>query len=107
MLKKLFMSLFILVLASMTEAKAQDLEFYLINETSVPVVGFYVSHTGTDSWEENLMAGGYLDSGYEISVLIADGLTTCMYDIRTEFDDGYVFEDYGLDLCDMGEYIFQ
>lgn len=106
MVKNICIVLSLLMFSAISQAKAQDLEFYLINETNSPIIGFYVSHTGTSSWEENLMAGGYLDSGYEIGILIADGRSTCMYDIRTEFDDGDVFEDYDLDLCAMGEYTF-
>lgn len=88
-------------------ALAEDLDFMLTNNTGVAMDAFHVSHTGTNSWEENLLAGGILDDGYEISVLIADGRTTCMYDIRAEFTDGDVVEDYGVDLCDLGGYTFE
>lgn len=97
----------ILTAALIGPAQAEDLSFLLTNESDVAVTGFYVSHTGTSSWEENLLEGGYLDSGYEIDVIIADGLTTCVYDIRTEFEDGDSFEDYEVDLCDMDGYTFE
>lgn len=88
-------------------ALAEDLEFTLINGSNSDVVAFHVSHAGTSSWEENLIAGGYLPSGNEIAILIADGRSTCVYDVRTEFADGQKLEDYGLDLCEMGSYTFQ
>lgn len=87
-------------------AIAEDLEFNLVNMTSANLVGFYVSLVHEDTWEENLLSGAYLGSGYEVSVLIADGADTCEYDIKAVFEDGDVLEDYGLDLCDMGEYTF-
>ncbi len=87
-------------------AVAEDLEFILVNESGSDLVGFNVSAASSDAWEENLLEGGYLPPGNEIAVLIADGLTTCVYDIRGTFDDGFVLEDYGLDLCDLGEYAF-
>lgn len=88
-------------------AQAEDLEFPLTNRSEDTLVAFHVSHAGTDSWEENLIEGGILAPGYEIDVLIADGLTTCIYDIRSEFESGDVLEDFDLDLCEMGGYSFE
>jgi hypothetical protein len=85
-------------------AWAQDLSFMLRNSTGVDIVGFYVSHTGTDSWEENLLRGAYLASGYEVEVVIADGRSACEYDVLTEFADGDEVDDYGVDLCSVGVY---
>ncbi len=90
-----------------TPAFAKDLSFLLTNQSSAGVVGFYVSNTGSSEWEENLLEGGILAPGYEIDVVIADGLATCQYDIRTEFEGGDSFEDYDLDLCEMGGYAFE
>lgn len=89
-----------------TSAVAEDLEFLIVNETSVDLVEFNVSPASSQSWEENLLSGGYLASGYEVDVLIADGLSTCVYDIRGSFSDGETVEDFGLDLCELGEYPF-
>lgn len=87
-------------------AEAQDLSFNLINAASEDLVGFYVSPASTDDWEDNLLTGGYLPPDHEIGVLIADGLATCVYDIRGEFADESIAEDYELDLCELGEYTF-
>lgn len=87
-------------------AQAEDLEFMLGNETSVDLVEFNVSIAESNNWEENLLEGGYLPTGNEIGVLIADGEDTCVYDIRGVFSDDTSFEEYGLDLCDMGGYTF-
>lgn len=89
-----------------TAASAEDLEFILVNETSADLVGFNVSAASSGDWEEDLLDNGYLAPDYEIGVLIADGLETCVYDIRGVFDDGTSVEDYNLDLCDLGEYTF-
>jgi len=85
-------------------AMAQDLYFMLSNSTGVPVTAFHVSHTGTNYWEEDLLGGSYLPHGYEVEVVIADGRRTCMYDIRSEFADGDVVEDFGVDLCELASY---
>ena len=87
-------------------ASAEDLEFKLINRSSTDLVGFYVSRSGTNEWEENLIEGAYLPAGNIVSVLIADGLDVCNYDIRGEFSDESEAEDYDINLCDLGEYTF-
>jgi len=94
------------LLAFQLPAFAEDLDFLLANESSADLVEFNVSPASSGSWEENLLDGGYLAPGYEIGVLIADGATTCVYDIRGGFADGSEAEDYGLDLCELGEYTF-
>jgi hypothetical protein len=88
-----------------TSGAAEDLQFLLVNESSAAVTAFHVSTSSSESWEDNLIAGGYLDSGYEIDVLIADGQTTCIYDILAEFSDGATLEDYNLDLCPSSEFL--
>lgn len=94
------------LLAVQAPAFAEDLEFLLVNEGSANLVEFNVSPASSGNWEENLLDGGVLESGYEVGVLIADGATTCVYDIRGGFADGSEAEDYGLDLCELGEYSF-
>lgn len=89
-----------------TSAVAEDLEFLVVNESSADLVEFNISPASSDSWEGNLLSGGYVAPDYEIDVVIADGLTTCVYDIRGGFDDGSSVEDFGLNLCDLGEYVF-
>ncbi|WP_170564745.1 hypothetical protein [Ruegeria atlantica] len=89
-----------------TSAFAEDLEFLVVNESSADLVEFNISPASSDSWEGNLLSGGYVAPDYEIDVVIADGLTTCVYDIRGGFDDGSSVEDFGLNLCDLGEYVF-
>jgi hypothetical protein len=87
-------------------AVAEDLEFLLVNNSSSALTGFYVSAASSEHWEENLLEGRILASGYEVTVTIADGLSTCIYDLRGVFQDGDVLEDLSLDLCELGEYTF-
>lgn len=92
--------------AFQTPATAEDLSFTIINDSSADLVEFNVSTSSSSSWEENLLEGGYLAPGYEIDVVIADGATTCIYDIRGIFNDDSEAEDFELNLCDMGAYTF-
>ncbi|SMP11127.1 hypothetical protein [Shimia sagamensis] len=104
-MKLKFLALFATTFCA-TSATAEDLYFLLTNESSAAVTAFHVSTSSSENWEENLIDGGYLDSGYEINVRIADGQTTCVYDVLAEFADGATLEDYNLDLCEMGSYTF-
>jgi hypothetical protein len=105
-MKRILLGATLAALTFGSAALAEDLEFFLINESSADLIGFNVSAATSDAWEGNLLEGGYLAPGYEIGVVIADGLSTCVYDIRGQFSDGAEFEDYGLDLCDLGSYTF-
>ncbi len=93
-------------LAVHSPVHAENLEFLLYSDSSTDLIEFNISPASSDSWEGNLLEGGYLAPGYEIGVDIADGLTTCVYDIRGVFDDGSEAEDYALNLCDLGQYTF-
>ncbi|NVO58310.1 hypothetical protein HW561_21220 [Rhodobacteraceae bacterium B1Z28] len=92
--------------ASQSPVYAEDLQFRLVNDSSSALVGFNVSPTSSQFWEENLLAGDHIAPGYEAGITIADGLTTCTYDIRGSFADDSEAEDLGLDLCELGEYTF-
>lgn len=90
-----------------TAAMAEDLSFVLTNLTGVDITEFYVSHSGSSQWEENLLSGAYLPAGNEVEVWITDGRSVCDYDIQAVFADGDVLEEYELDLCELGSYTFQ
>ncbi|MEN9223417.1 MAG: hypothetical protein Q6M04_13370 [Thermostichus sp. BF3_bins_97] len=86
-------------------ALAQDLQFTLHNETSSDLVEFYITTSGSDSWEENLLSGP-IEAGESATVTIADGEVVCEYDILGIFADGSEAEDYELNLCELGSYTY-
>jgi hypothetical protein len=81
-----------------------DLEFKLTNASHANIKAFYVSHVGANTWENNLLAGAAVRSGQAAKVVIADGRSTCAYDIKAVFDDGSQTEDRNVDLCEMQGY---
>jgi hypothetical protein len=95
-----------LAIGTMSIAQAEDLVFELVNDTSFDLMEFYTSPANVDEWEEDVLGDEYLASGYAVDVLIADGRSDCVYDIKAVFNDGDVVEDYGVDLCDLGSYTF-
>ena len=87
-------------------AQAQDLWFELWNDTSVTLTELYVSPSNSEYWEEDLLGAGVVFPGEGGDVMIADGLSTCSYDILGVFEDGDQLEDYGVDLCTLQSYTF-
>jgi hypothetical protein len=86
-------------LALATPAFAEDLEITVKNATSTQLTELYVSHVGTNSWEENIL-NGTVDPGEDLAVSIADGRATCEYDIKAVFSDGGKAEFRNQNLCE-------
>ena len=91
---------------SVQPAQAEDLEFGLKNGTSGTLVEFYVESSDQEGWGANLLAGQRVKAGEAGTVTIADGKTTCVYDILGVWEDGSKTEDYQLNLCELGSYTY-
>ena len=69
-------------------ALAEDLQFILINNSSVNLHQLYVSETASDNWGEDILGQDILESGLQATVTITDGLSVCDYDLRFVAEDG-------------------
>lgn len=87
-----------LVLAA--PAVAEDLAFTLVNNSSANLVELYVSPHEADDWGDNILTVDMLKAGEQGNVTIADGETTCDYDLRFVMDNG-VTADGTQDLCKL------
>src|SRR5476651_807364 len=97
---KLFASVAIAAaLAFATPALAEDLHITVKNNTSTDMTELYVSHVGTNSWEENILPES-AEPGASQPVDITDGRTTCSYDIKAVFSDGGTAEFRNQNLCE-------
>lgn len=81
-----------------TPALAEDLHISIKNNTSTDLTELYVSHVGTNSWEENILPES-AEPGSTQPVDIEDGRTTCNYDIKAVFEDGGTAEFRNQNLC--------
>jgi hypothetical protein len=79
---------FVLAALIASPAVAEDLEFTLINKSSLKLVEMYVSPHEQDSWGDNILADPSVDPGTEATVSITDGETVCDYDMRFVMDNG-------------------
>jgi hypothetical protein len=88
-------------------AAAEDMNFLLINDCSSNIEEFQFSPPSKSTWSDNLMPEGYvLPAGNKVDVVIEDGRDHCEYDLRAVFSDGVEFEEFGVDLFDLGEWAF-
>jgi hypothetical protein len=90
-------------LALATTASAEDLVFTLNNNTDYTLMEFYASPTDVSNWEEDILGADVLGTGQSVQITIADGRSTCDYDLRMVFDDGDIVED-AANLCETGSY---
>jgi hypothetical protein len=86
---------------------AEDLTFTLTNTSSYAVKAFFTSPSDVNQWEEDVFGDGYLPSGNQVPVTIADGREQCVYDLRFVLEDDSEFIASGIDLCELGEYTLQ
>lgn len=95
----------LLVLGAATAAKAEGVEFTIINKTKSVVDAFYTSPVGVKSWEDDVFGEKVLGPGETITITINDGRRVCKYDLRFEFQ-GDALEDLEdtQDICELGEY---
>ena len=89
-------------LAAASPAMAEDLVFTLINNSSVSITEMYVSKHSADTWEENILDGS-VDAGTQSEITIADGESTCDYDMRFVVDNDATVE-VTQNLCELGTY---
>lgn len=87
-------------------ALAEDLAFTLRNSSNSPLVEFYVEDSSEASWGENLLSES-VNPGEAGAVTIADGRTTCTYDILGVFADGSKLDERQLNLCELGSYTYK
>lgn len=71
-------------------ANAADLN--IINNTGVDIHAVYISSSGTNDWEENVIDGNYLPNGNEFTVNIHGSYNK--FDLRIEDKDGNSQEYY-------------
>ena len=89
--------------AETTEATAAagvaEVKFNLENSTSYTLTHLYLSPAATDDWENDILGEQTVAAGETAEVSIDDGVESCMYDLRADFDDGDAIDVRGVDVC--------
>jgi hypothetical protein len=94
---------FIAALTVAAPVLAQDVQYELINNSSLTLMEFYSSPVSAPAWGNDILGANVLAAGSSGSVTIADGGAECAYDIRMVFDNGAVLED-SVDICALSSY---
>jgi hypothetical protein len=93
------------LVAGVSPAAAQNIEFTLINNSSHSLHYFYAAPSNTDEWGDDLLGDtGTLEAGYQATTYIYDGSDQCLYDFRFETAEGATLEAFEVDICTLGSY---
>lgn len=85
-------------------ANAEPIRFTLINSSSYVITQLQISPVSQNDWGENFLGRDVVLQGEQGTVTIADGLTTCHYDMLITFNDGATVEERDYDFCDLDSY---
>ena len=85
---------------------AQDLTISLGNNSWDSLAGLAVSPAGQNAYVEMELTDGALRAGNFMALVLKDGASVCVYDLRFKREDGTVIERPGVDLCAQSYYHF-
>lgn len=95
---------FAMVAISAQDARADQRDFTLYNESSLTIVHVYVSASDDNDWGEDILGRDVLMPGESVDILFSrfDGEAgKCFYDIKVVDVDGNEGYLYKVDLCSI------
>ena len=87
-------------------ATAQDVLFELINNSQVTLMEFYASPTYDQYWGDDILGNQVVPPGTSGTVTIADGETTCVYDMLFVMEGGQEITGQA-DSCAYARFVLQ
>lgn len=87
----------VLIMAFANVAFAGIHNFFLVNHTGYPIIRLHISHSGTNSWEEDVLGNEILYNDQVINVNLNGGKTK-YWDIQAVFQDGSALSWYDAEL---------
>ena len=105
-MKSLLAATALIVLSGVAYAQEAKQNFVLVNKTGYDLSEIYISPANTNSWEEELLAGGDDDfeDGLASEINFHSGVKTCMWDLKVVYSDddsSAVWHD--IDLCKVSK----
>ena len=91
---------------SAVPALAQDVQFELINNSRLTLMQFFASPTYDQYWGNDILGNRVVRPGTSGTVTIADGQTTCIYDMMFVMEDGQQITGQ-TDICESARYVLQ
>ena len=80
-------------------AGVAEVKFNLENATSYTLTHLYLSPAASNDWDNDILGEQTVPAGETAEVSIDDGVESCMYDLRADFDDGDAIDVRGVDVC--------
>jgi hypothetical protein len=87
--------------AGETAEAVQAVTFTLANTTAHTLTHLYISPAAANTWDKDILGEQVLAAGESGQVTIDDGVESCMYDFRADFDDGDAIDVRGVDICKL------
>ncbi len=95
----------IALLANAAVAGRQD--FRIHNLSSIPIVRLFVSSSGTNDWEEDVLHSDILEPGQIFQLTFGNDAQGCMHDLKAVFRNGAVVEERDVNLCQVTDFNFR
>jgi hypothetical protein len=93
------------LLSNVAVAGKQD--FRIHNRSGIAIVRLYVSSSGTNDWEEDVLRSEILEPGEVFRLNFADDTPGCMHDLKAVFRNGAVVEEREVNLCRVSDFNFR
>ena len=87
--------------AAAEAAGVAEVKFNLKNATSFTLTHLYMSPAASNDWDNDILGDQVVDAGETAEVSIDDGVESCMYDLRADFDDGDAIDVRGVNVCEI------
>ncbi len=92
-------------LANVAQAGRQD--FIIHNRSGVTMVRLFVSSSGTNDWEEDVLRSQTLGPGQSFRLNFGNDAQGCMHDLKAIFRNGAVIEERDVNLCEVSDFNFR
>ena len=103
-MKKAATSLIALLALALTSF-AGDQDFRLVNRTGFTIYSVYVSPSGEDSWQEDVLQDDTLASGSALKIRFSKAETTEFWDLRIKSQGGDKYSFYHIDLLKVSSIV--
>ena len=104
MVRQVVACLAALSLALPASARAGDIAFLVINDSSYDLLSFYTAPVNASAWGHNLLGKYRLKARTRGTATIAGGDESCVYDLKYVLSDGETYYKRDLDICQINSY---
>lgn len=97
----------VVLLISVQAVTAGEQDFQLYNRTGVDIYALYVSPSGVDDWEEDILGADILLAGADIPITFDREEDDALWDLRVEDSEGNYLEYEEINLLSVYEVILE